>query len=643
MTFKQNFKLGMTIVCLLLLNNLVTGQSLVKTVDIQDETATVHFDTKTPKSYMLKIAGPNDYRWEQMIKNADEFTLTNLREDGNRFADGLYKLQITPMLQLTEAQQAELLRMREERGGQEVVGFWEKHNLPTSTDAYFISLRIHNGAFVSPNRIEAKMKTPSDFEQITVPEFYASLQPTPMPGLEYKDHAMDHSLMAEDAQVFSTDVVVIGSICVGFDCPTAPNFGSDTQRLRENNLRIHFDDTSNSGSFPDNDWRLVANETTNGGREFFAIEDATAGRYPFVVEAGAPTNSLIVEADGDIGLNVMDPVVELHMRDGDSPTLRLEQDPSSGFQAQTWDIVGNEANFFVRDVSNGSELPFKIRPGADDNSLVIDNDNNIGIGILNATADLHVFGNDNDPGDVYVQKGSVGINVAPTSTYALDVAGTVRITGNPIVTGTSTFRGDESHFLTTGATFFGANFMPFVKFDATTGRVGIGNIASPAHLLELAADDAAKPNGGVWTASSDRRLKQNIKKYTDGLDEILKINTVTYNYNSKSGYDTSKEYVGVIAQEMQKIAPYMVRKLNPEKNDYLGFEGTALTFMLVNAVQEQQELIEAQEERIAELEGQLSEVAALKQAVAELTQMVKGQSSDTAEAKAKTEMSKDRK
>lgn len=637
MTFKQTFKLGMALVCLLALNNLAIGQSPVKEAKIQPETANFIFSDQTPTTYSLEIGGPDDYYVSYTIEEATDLRLAPVSPDGTVMPDGIYRLQITPQMKLTDEQRAELVRLRDAQDTKGMAAYRKAHNLPKEVESYGVSFSVRNGQFVSPDRMEASIKTPTDFPESEVPELYASVQ---VMELDYPDRVMDNTLMEEDVQVFTQDVSIQGSLCVGFDCPNAPSFGSDTQRLQENNLRIHFDDTSNSASFPGNDWRLVANDQTNGGRNYFAIQDATAGRIPFQVEAGAPANSLVVEADGDIGINTMDPVVEIHLVDGDSPTFRLEQDGSAGFTSQTWDVAGNETNFFIRDVTGGSQLPFKIRPGADDNAIVIDNDNNIGFGILNALYDIHVFGNNNDPGDVYVQKGSVGINIAPTSTYALDVTGAVRITGNPIVTGTSTFRGDESHFLTTGATFYGANFLTFVKFDATTGRVGIGNIASPAHLLELAADDAAKPNGGVWTASSDRRLKQNIKKYTDGLEEILKINTVTYNYNSKSGYATDKEYVGIIAQEMQEIAPYMVRKMNPEKNDYLGFDGTPLTFMLVNAVQEQQEIIDAQEKRIAELEGELSEVAALKQAVAELTQLVKGQSASTQE---ETEMSEDRK
>lgn len=40
-------------------------------------------------------------------------------------------------------------------------------------------------------------------------------------------------------------------------------------------------------------------------------------------------------------------------------------------------------NFFICDVIGGFSLFFKIKLGVDNNSLVINDDNNIGIGILN--------------------------------------------------------------------------------------------------------------------------------------------------------------------------------------------------------------------------------------------------------------------
>jgi len=196
---------------------------------------------------------------------------------------------------------------------------------------------------------------------------------------------------ARRATVLTTnDGVVRSSLCVGIDCANAESFGFDTIRLKENNLRLHFDDTSNSGAFPSTDWRITANDSQNGGRSYLSVDDATNGRTPFLIEANAPTSALYVDDAGNIGVGTNVPAVETHMVDGDSPALRLQQDGSSGFQAQTWDVAGNETNFFVRDVTNGSQLPFKIIPGADNNALYVNSDNNIGMGTNSPQRNLHI-------------------------------------------------------------------------------------------------------------------------------------------------------------------------------------------------------------------------------------------------------------
>ena len=41
-------------------------------------------------------------------------------------------------------------------------------------------------------------------------------------------------------QVFNDDVIIDGSLCVGFDCVNGESFGFDTIRLKDNNTRIKF-------------------------------------------------------------------------------------------------------------------------------------------------------------------------------------------------------------------------------------------------------------------------------------------------------------------------------------------------------------------------------------------------------------------
>src|SRR5690606_30999212 len=116
----------------------------------------------------------------------------------------------------------------------------------------------------------------------------------------------DDASLAKDV-VHADDVIVDGSLCVGFDCVNGENFGFDTIRLKENNLRVKFDDTSNSGSFPFVDWQLTANDSANGGANKFSIDDITNSKTPFTVEANAPTNSLYVDDGGRLGLGTSTP------------------------------------------------------------------------------------------------------------------------------------------------------------------------------------------------------------------------------------------------------------------------------------------------------------------------------------------------
>ena len=184
-------------------------------------------------------------------------------------------------------------------------------------------------------------------------------------------------------QLFQDDVVIIGSLCVGSDCVNGENFNFDTIRLKENNLRIRFQDTSSTSSFPYVDWQLTANDSGNGGQNYFAIENIDTSQTPFKVASGADTDALYIADSNYVGFGTSTPRVNLHLKTGDTPTLRLEQDGSSGFSAQTWDVAGNESNFFVRDATNGSTLPFRIEPGAPQNSLYIASDGGIGVGTSN--------------------------------------------------------------------------------------------------------------------------------------------------------------------------------------------------------------------------------------------------------------------
>lgn len=150
-------------------------------------------------------------------------------------------------------------------------------------------------------------------------------------------------------------------------------------------------------------------------------------------------------------------------------------------------------------------------------------------------------------------------------------------------------------------------FFNIITVEGDSQQVGI-NTVNPTHDLSVNGS-AGKPGGGNWSTFSDKRLKKEITGFTDGLEEVMKINTVTYKFNGKAGIkNIDKAYVGIIAQEMQKIAPYMIEELKLEDGSeeaYLSYDGSALIYMLVNAVQEQQVLIDEKTTKVKNLESRL--------------------------------------
>jgi hypothetical protein len=327
-------------------------------------------------------------------------------------------------------------------------------------------------------------------------------------------------------QVIPDDLIVSGggssSDCIGFDCVDGEAFGSDTLRLKENNLRIHFDDTSASG-FPANDWRLTANDSASlasGGLNKFSINDVTGARTPFTIEAGAPTNSLYVDSSHRVGFGTDNPILDLHTVNGNTPGLRLEQNDTLGFAPQTWDVAGNEANFFIRDVTGGSRLPFRIRPGAPTSSIDVAASGNVGIDTPSPAATLHVKRTD----------GTAKLQVEETNATAdIRTLLELRNDGNP-----------RSRYVNTA----GAN----QTWD--TGIFGTDwGINNGSGTTDFRMDPSGNVTiGGTLTQLSDRNRKENVDRANSNavLRKLARLPVSTWSYKHDGPGVT---HIGPMAQD----------------------------------------------------------------------------------------------
>ena len=126
------------------------------------------------------------------------------------------------------------------------------------------------------------------------------------------------------------------------------------------------------------------------------------------------------------------------------------------------------------------------------------------------------------------------------------------------------------------------------------------NDPNPTHTLTVNGN-VTKPGGGSWIVSSDKKLKTNIQKFALGLDIIKNISPKTFQYNGKLNLPTEETYIGVIAQDLQKVAPFMVSEFEKEGNAYLAVDPSAFDYILINAVKEMTEQMEQKEEQIEDL------------------------------------------
>ena len=134
-----------------------------------------------------------------------------------------------------------------------------------------------------------------------------------------------------------------------------------------------------------------------------------------------------------------------------------------------------------------------------------------------------------------------------------------------------------------------------------TNGTGSGNLYGNVKGFEVRNGAALTATGSVGSYS-DARLKNNTTAFTDGLNVITKIKPVQFYYNKDAPFPTDKQQTGIIAQELEMIAPYMIEKNN--QNGYADLRtvnSQAFTYLLINAVKEQQLQIERLQVEMSEL------------------------------------------
>lgn len=151
--------------------------------------------------------------------------------------------------------------------------------------------------------------------------------------------------------------------------------------------------------------------------------------------------------------------------------------------------------------------------------------------------------------------------------------------------------------------------------SSTVGTFGItieeSDAGGTADVMIIATNENVTFTGTV-SDGSDARIKTNIRSMPDNiLAKVMQLRPVNYNRINQPNDDeqSSAEYTGFVAQEVEEVFPDMVHTTELAAGvsdvipDFKSLAQKELIAVLTKAIQEQQEIIDDLKERVAVLEG----------------------------------------
>ena len=99
---------------------------------------------------------------------------------------------------------------------------------------------------------------------------------------------------------------------------------------------------------------------------------------------------------------------------------------------------------------------------------------------------------------------------------------------------------------------------------------------------------------GEVDATSDIKLKENIKTIENSLDKVLQLRGVEFDWK-----ETKDSSIGLIAQEVEEVLPELVHETDDIKSVSYG----NITAVLIEAIKEQNKIINTMKKEIEELKG----------------------------------------
>lgn len=356
-----------------------------------------------------------------------------------------------------------------------------------------------------------------------------------------------------------------------------------------------------------------ANEfrTANASDRLFVIGNAIDLDNDDTVDAAERSDAMVVLKNGNIGIGNSTPLHKLEIKDNSTSTtigqLYLEQE---GTGDAIMHIGSTGARHFNMGLDTSADS-FKIGTSATTATavttgtlLTVQATGEVGIGTATPTEKLHVSG----PAGLTTVRIANTSGVGATSNVALDFFRNTAVNtdwriyniGPNLTVGNSA---DDLATVTDLYQFQGVRFMPM-----NDGTQSLGQAANRWNTVFAT-------NGTINT--SDRREKKQIQPLHYGLNQLMQLKPVSFKWNNQQ-IDNGSKHLGFIAQDLQEVLPEVVvdsewteeegKGRVWKKTPLLGVNYAEVIPVLVQSIQEQQAIIEAQKKEIEQQKSLLETV-----------------------------------
>ena len=388
--------------------------------------------------------------------------------------------------------------------------------------------------------------------------------------------------------------VISGNVTMGVNqwFHVAATRSGSTWRVYLNGVQIVSGTTNTTTYTWNGSFRIGTFSSAGAGPQFYfqgILDEArmynrtlTANEVMTLYLEGVGTTAPYTNASGFVGIGTTSPLGNLDVNTTSNTSINITAG-STGLSRLIFGTTSGNNRGFI-DYDNTSSVRTMIFRTNESEAMRITSTGSVGINTTNPSAQLQVYragGNGSgglvDFGVVVTSNSSAGAFQATIGAMNTEAGGyaNLNLGDSDGISGTRYFWHISKRL--TSATELGAGSRNLSYYWYDGGSFSIKFAFGTNGSFYASADVVAY-------ASSDIRLKDNVVKIESPLEKLMKLNGYTFTWNDKqTTYEAGKKDLGVIAQEVEKVFPEIVKD---RENGTKGVMYDKLVPVLIEAIKE---------------------------------------------------------